>query len=79
MRREYRERFSCHRRLTIPTCITARAWRQARAVMHAGIAKNSGLKSVAGKTFPAFPAHAQTTILRIWYEAHVHLKKNPCN
>ena len=24
-----------------------------------------------GKTFPAFPAHAQPTILRIWYEAHV--------
>ena len=23
-----------------------------------------------GKTFPAFPAHAQPTILRIWQEAH---------
>ena len=23
-----------------------------------------------GKTFPAFPAHAQTAILRIWQEAH---------
>ena len=28
------------------------------------------LKSVAGKTFPAFPTHAQPTILRIWQEAH---------
>ena len=28
------------------------------------------MKSVAGKTFPAFPAHAQLTILRIWLEAH---------
>ena len=28
------------------------------------------LKSVAGKTFPTFPAHAQLTILRIWQEAH---------
>ena len=28
------------------------------------------LKLVAGKTFPAFPAHAQPTILRIWQEAH---------
>ena len=25
---------------------------------------------VAGKTFPAFPAHAQPAILRIWQEAH---------
>ena len=25
---------------------------------------------MAGKTFPAFPAHAQTAILRIWEEAH---------
>ena len=26
--------------------------------------------SVAGKTLPAFPAHAQPAILRIWLEAH---------
>ena len=26
---------------------------------------------MAGKTFPAFPAHAQPTILRIWKEANV--------
>ena len=26
----------------------------------------SGLKSVAGKTFPAFPAHARLAILHIW-------------
>ena len=26
--------------------------------------------TVAGKTLPAFPAHAQTAILRIWQEAH---------
>ena len=25
---------------------------------------------MAGKTFPAFPAHAQPAILRIWQEAH---------
>ena len=25
-----------------------------------------------GKTFPAFPAHAQPAILRIWQEAHWH-------
>ena len=28
------------------------------------------MKSVAGKTFPSFPAHAQPTILHIWQEAH---------
>ena len=45
--------------------------RDARAVMHAGIASyRFPLKSVAGKTFPAFPAHAQPAILRIWQEAH---------
>ena len=26
-----------------------------------------------GKTFPAFPAHAQPAVLRIWYEPHVLL------
>ena len=45
--------------------------RVARAVMYAGIANYRFLfKSVAGNTFPAFPAHAQSTILRIWQEAH---------
>ena len=28
---------------------------------------------VAGKTFPAFPAHAQTAILRIWQETHCRM------
>ena len=40
--------------------------RDARAVMHVGIANPRW----PGKTFPAFPAHAQPTILRIWQEAH---------
>ena len=30
------------------------------------------LKSVAGNMFPAFPVHAQPTILRIWKEAHAN-------
>ena len=39
----------------------------ARAVMHAGIVNwRFPLKLVAGKTFPAFPAHAQPAIWRIW-------------
>ena len=45
--------------------------RDARAVMHAGIANwRFPLKSVAGKTFPTFPVHAQPAILRIWLDAH---------
>ena len=45
--------------------------RDARAVMHAGIANwRFHLNSVVGKTFPAFPAHAQPAILGIWQEAH---------
>ena len=26
---------------------------------------------MAGETFPAFPAHAQPAILRLWLEAHI--------
>ena len=70
MHRECRERFPRHGGLTIPTCIV----RDARAVMHAGIANwRFPMKSVAGKTFPAFPAHAQPAILHIWQEAHGHV------
>ena len=39
--------------------------------MHAGIAKRRFLlKSVVGKTLLAFPAHAQSAILRNWQEGH---------
>ena len=58
MRRECRERFppppnsneNCY--LAIPACITARALRTCRD------ACRDHLPTVAGKTFPAFPAHA---------------------
>ena len=37
------------------------------AGMHAGVANlRFPLKSVAEKTFPAFPAHARPEILRTW-------------
>ena len=58
-----------NRELAIPTCITARAWRTCRDTCR------DRLPAMAGKTFPAFPAHAQTSILRIWQEAHVTI---PC-
>ena len=42
--------------------------------------------SMAGKTFPAFPGHAQPAFLRIWWDAHVtlsftglaHAQNGPC-
>ena len=47
--------------LATPACITARhvPWCMARSLSLGG-----------GKTFPAFPAHAQPAMLGIWYEAH---------
>ena len=60
MRRECRERFPRHRGSAIPTCITERA---SRTCSDVGIASQQfPLKSEAGKTFPAFPVHAQPTI-----------------
>ena len=44
--------FKENRQLAIPACITARAWRTCRD------ACRDRLPAVAGKTFPAFPAHA---------------------
>ena len=65
LHRECRQRFSRHRGLAIPTCITAHAWRTYRDVC-----RNADylfpLKSVAEKTFPAFPVHAPLAILGNW-------------
>ena len=49
--------FKGNRWLAIPACIPTRASRTCH-------------DAVAEKTFPAFPAHAQPAILRIWQEAH---------
>ena len=69
MRRECRERFLFHRLQRKPlvsdpgmhhgTCVTHVPWCMPWLLTRNG-----------GKTFPAFPAHAQPTILRIWQEAH---------
>ena len=45
--------FKGNRKLAIPTCITARAWRTCRD------ACRDCAPAVTGKTFPAFPAHAR--------------------
>ena len=65
MRGECRERFPRYSGLAIRHA--SRHVRHARAVVHAAIAiYRFPLKSVAGEKFPAFPAHAQPAILRIW-------------
>ena len=71
MRRVCRECLSHSRGLAIPTCIMARAWRTCRDPCR-GRLLTFRLKSVAGKTFPVFQAHAQPAILRIWQEDHVN-------
>ena len=52
--------FKGNRNIAITACITARASRMCRD------ACRDRYPAVAGETFPAFPAHAQTAILRIW-------------
>ena len=69
MRRECRERFPRHRLQRKPlvrypgmhhgTCVTHVPWCMSGYLTRGG-----------GETFPAFPAHAQHAILRIWQEAH---------
>ena len=68
MRRECQNVFSAivfkgNRYSAISACITARAWHTCRGAFR------DCLPVVAGKTFPAFPAHAQPEILHIWYAA----------
>ena len=46
------------------TCVTHVPW------CMSGSLTSSFLSRPRGKTFPAFPAHAQPAILRIWQEAH---------
>ena len=65
MRRECRESFPRHHGLAIPTCITARASRSYRDACRDSLLAVS-FEVGGGETFPAFPAHAQPAILRIW-------------
>ena len=52
------------KKTAIPACITARASRTCRD------ACRDCLRAIVGKAFPAFPAHVQPAILRIWQEVH---------
>ena len=65
MRWECRERFPRHR-FQRKLLVSDPDMHHGTCVMHVGIAKPRW----RGKTFPAFPAHAQLAILRIWQEAH---------
>ena len=71
MRREYLETFSptptSKETTSYRSRHASRHVRDARAVMHVGIANAKW----RGKTFTAFPVHAHPAILRIWQEAHV--------
>ena len=58
--------FKVNRKLAIPACITARASRTCRDVCRLTRSLTHG----GGEMFPAFPAHAQPSILRIWQEVH---------
>ena len=73
MRRECRERFPRHHGFAIPTRITAHVthvlW-----YMPGSLTSGFLLKLVAGKTFPAFPAHAQTATRNFTY-----LVRGPCS
>ena len=68
--RECRERFPRHRLQRKPLDSNPGMHHvhvhHTRAVVHVGITKPQW----RGKTFPAFPAHAQLAILHIWQEAH---------
>ena len=55
------------------TCVTHVPW-----CMSGSLTSSFLWSRPRGKTFPAFPAHAQPAILRIWQEAHVETLRNKC-
>ena len=70
VRRECRERFPRHRRVSDSdmhhgTCVTHVPW-----CMPGLLTSGFLWRRWRVKTFPAFPAHAQPSILGIWQEAH---------
>ena len=68
MHREYRERFP-HYRLKMKPLVSD-------PDMHHGTCMSGSLTRGGGKTFPAFPAHAQPAILRIWNRPMEVLKRH---
>ena len=73
MRRECRERFP-HLRFQRKPLVSEPAMHNGTCVNHVPWCMSGSLTNGGGengaRTFPAFPAHAQPAILRIWSEAH---------
>ena len=69
MRRECRERFPRHR-LQRKSLISDPNMHHGTCVTHVPWCMSGSLTKGGGEKFPAFPAHAQHAILRIWQEAH---------
>ena len=59
-----------HRRLQRKPLVSDPGMHHGTCVTHVSWCMSGSLTRLAWKTFPAFPAHAQTSILRIWQEAH---------
>ena len=69
MRRECRERFP-HHRLQRKSLVSDPDMHHGMCITHVPWCMSGSLTRGGGKTFPAFPAHAQPAILRIRLEAH---------
>ena len=69
MRRECRERFPRHQ-LQRKLLVNDADMHHGRCVTHVPWCTSGSLTHGGGETFPAFPAHGQPVILRIWQEAH---------
>ena len=65
MRRECQERFVRHR-LQKKLLVSAPGMHHGTYMTHVPLCMSRSLTSGGGETFPAFPAHAQPAILRIW-------------
>ena len=69
MRRECRGRFP-HHRLQRKPLVSDPGIHHSTCVTHVPWCMSGSLIWDGGETFPAFPVHAQPSILRIWLEAH---------
>ena len=69
MRREYRERLSRHWLQRKPS-VSDPGLHHGTCVMHVPWCMPGSLTHGGGEMFPAFPAHAQPAVLRIWQEEH---------
>ena len=69
MPRGYRDRFPGHRPQRTPL-VSDPGMHHGTCVTHVPWCMSGSLTCGGGENFPAFPAHAQPAILRIWPETH---------